>query len=172
MTLDGTYEKRADGFHVVRFDRFIERPPAKVWAAISDSAMLKNWLGEVDVEPRIGGKFIIHFRELKVVMTGRITAIEPERVIEYSWLENYGMPQSIVRWEIVPAPGGCRLTLAHTFPPESALTDVVGFLGGWHAFLDVIPGAVDGKFMPYQSVEERQLDAQYRATYTGSATPT
>ncbi len=165
MTLDGEYSKRADGMHVVAFTRVIDLPVAKVWAAMSDPAVLKNWLGEVEVEPRVGGKFVIHFREMKVVMTGKITAYEPERVIEYSWLENYGMPQSVVRWELTPAQGGCALTLTHTFPPEAVLGDVVGFLGGWHAFLDVIPQAIDGAFVPYKSAEERALDARYRLRY-------
>lgn len=163
--LDGTLTTRADGFHIVRFDRFIDRPIAKVWAAISDPAMLKNWLGDVEVEPCVGGAFVIRFREMTVVMTGKITAFAPQRLIEYTWLENYGMPQSMVRWELEPDGDGCRLTLTHTLPPDAAYKDVISFVGGWHAFLDVVPGACDGEFMPYGQASEQALDAQYRARY-------
>lgn len=165
--IDGTLTTRSDGTSVVAFDRVIARPVAKVWAAISDPALLKNWLGDVEVEPRVGGKFVIHFRNSKVFMTGKITAFEPERVIEYTWLENYDMPQSLVRWELAPEGSGTRLKLTHTVPPDAMKKDTVEFLGGWHQFLDVLPDAVDGKFVPYGYEDEKRIAAEYRAKYLG-----
>jgi uncharacterized protein YndB with AHSA1/START domain len=167
MTLDGTVEHAADGDWIVAFDRAIGRPPEKIWSALTDPGRLANWLGDVEVDLRVGGKFIIHFRKLTVVMTGTITALEPGRVIEYSWLENYGMPGSVVRWEIVPAPAGCRLKLTHRFAASCLLKELTSFLGGWHAFLNAIPVAADGAFVPHQ--DEKDLEAGYRNRYLGSA---
>lgn len=161
--IDGTLTKRADGSHVVTFDRVIPRTVSRVWAALTDPAILKNWLGEVYIEPRVGGRYDIHFREMTVVMTGKITAFEPERLLEYSWLENYGMPGSMARWELSREGDGCRLKLIHSFPPECIPHDIIGFLGGWQAFLDVIAEASDGVFVPYR--DEKALDSQYRAKY-------
>jgi uncharacterized protein YndB with AHSA1/START domain len=171
MKLDGTYTKRPDGTHVVAFARTIPYPVAKVWAGISDPAVLKNWLGNVEVEPKVGGAFVIRFRDMDVVMTGRITVFEPERVIEYTWRENSGASQSIVRWELAPATTGCALTLTHTFPPEAVENDVLGYLGGWHEFLEAIPEAIDGEFVRYRRADERATDAAYRLLLTGSASP-
>ncbi|HEY3654619.1 MAG TPA: SRPBCC family protein [Steroidobacteraceae bacterium] len=164
--LDGTV-LRKDGGYVVAFDRLIDRPAEKIWAALTDPKILANWLGDVEVDLRVGGAYIIRFRKMSVVMVGTITGLEPGRLIEYSWLENYGMPGSVVRWEISPADRGCRLRLAHSFPPECALNEIVGFAGGWHAFLDVIPTAADGVFAPYG--DEKALDAGYRQRYLGDA---
>jgi uncharacterized protein YndB with AHSA1/START domain len=165
--LDGTVARRLDGGFVVAFDRLIGRPAEKVWAALTDPKILANWLGEVQVDLRVGGEFIIRFRQMSVVMTGTITALELNRLIEYSWHENYGMPGSVVRWEISAADPGCRLKLTHSFPPECVLNEIVGFAGGWHAFLDAIPTAVDGNFAPY--ADEKALDAGYRQRSLGDA---
>jgi uncharacterized protein YndB with AHSA1/START domain len=161
--LDGSVRKTEDGGFVVAFDRLIERPPAKVWAALTDPKILANWLGDVELDLRIGGPFIIRFRRMSVVMTGQITALDPGRMLEHTWSENYGMPASKVRWEVSPADTGCHLKLSHTFTSECALSEVVGFAGGWHAFLDAIPTAADGKFVEY--ADEKDLDAGYRARY-------
>jgi hypothetical protein len=29
------------------------------------------------------------------------------------------------------------------------LKEIVGFLAGWHKFLDALPAAADGQFVPY-----------------------
>jgi hypothetical protein len=81
----------------------------------------------VEVDLRVGGAYIIRFRQLSVVMTGSITALELGRLLEYGWLENYGLPASKVRWEISLAEGSCRLKLSHTFSRECVLNEIVGF---------------------------------------------
>lgn len=165
MRLDGSVERAEDGGWVVAFDRLLDKPPEKVWSALTEPRRLANWLGDVDVDLRIGGAFVIRFRQMPVTMTGQVTALEPGRVIEYSWLENNPrMPASKVRWEIVPAPGGgCRLRLTHRFPAGCALKDLTPFMGGWHAFFDAIPVATEDTFVPYE--DEKELEAGYRRHY-------
>jgi uncharacterized protein YndB with AHSA1/START domain len=167
ISLDGVVQKTEDGGYVVAFDRLIERPPARVWAALTDPGILRNWLGEVELDPRVGGRYIIRFRKMSIVMTGRIVAFEPGRVLEYSWQENYGMPASQVRWELHPEAAGCRLRLSHAFTSDCVLQEIVGFAGGWHAFLNAIPAASDGQFVEY--ADEKELDAGYRARYLGDS---
>ncbi len=165
--IDGTLTRNSERTYLVAFDRVIARPIDKVWATISEPAHLKNWLGDVEVDPRVGGKFVIRFRDVTVVMTGAITVFEPPCVLEYTWLENYGMPQSIVRWELSPEGNNTRLKLTHRVPAEALKKDVVEFLGGWHQFLDVLPQAIDGKFVPYGYEDEKTIAAEYRAKYLG-----
>lgn len=161
--LDGSVQKTPDGGFIVAFDRPIGRPAAKVWAALTDPKVLANWLGDVELELRLGGAYIIRFRKMSVVMTGHITALDPGRLLEYTWSENYGMPTSKVRWEVSPTDTGCRLKLSHTFTSESVLSEIIGFAGGWHALLDAIPVAADGTFVEY--ADEKDLDAGYRARH-------
>jgi uncharacterized protein YndB with AHSA1/START domain len=161
MTLDGSVERAEDGGWVVAFDRPLDKPPEKVWRVLTEPRRLANWLGDVEVDLRIGGAFVIRFRQMSVVMTGQITALEPGRLIEYSWHENnQKLPASRVRWEIAPTPVGCRLKLTHRFPAGCQLKDLTPFMGGWHAFLNAIPVATDDTFVPY--ADEKELEAGYR----------
>lgn len=163
ISLDGTVTKTEDGGFKVAFERWIDRPPARVWAALTDPKILANWLGDVEVDLRIGGAYIIRFRRMSVVMTGEITRLQSERMLEYKWTENFGMPTSLIRWEILPTDSGCRLKLLHTFTAACVLDEVLGFLGGWHALLNAIPDAADGKFVEY--MDEKGFDAGYRERY-------
>ena len=161
--LDGTVTRTADGGYIVAFDRPVAHPPSRVWAALTEPKVLANWLGDVELDLRVGGAYIIRFRKLAVVMTGRIVALESGRLLEYTWQENYGMPQSKVRWEVVPADTGCRLILSHSFTSECMLKEILGFAGGWHAFLNAVPAAAAGRFVEY--ADESELEAGYRARY-------
>jgi uncharacterized protein YndB with AHSA1/START domain len=164
--IDGVYRVTESGEHEVRFDRRIAQPVAKVWAALTDPAVLKNWLGDVEIEPRIGGKFVLDFRGQEL-MTGTITAFEPECVLAFTWLEKNSLPPSQVRWELSRDGEGCRLVLTHRYLASMTRKDVVPFLAGWHAFLDVIGRGAAGEFVPYQ--DESALRVEYGAKYLETA---
>jgi uncharacterized protein YndB with AHSA1/START domain len=163
LARDGMLEEHDDGI-VVRFARLIDRPPARVWAALTEPKVLTNWLGVAEVEPRVGGKFVFRFHDTNTVMTGTITAFDPERVLEYSWTESgVDMPPSTVRWELAAAGEGCRLVLTHRFAKGAARQNIVPFLGGWEGLLDVLPEASDGRFKPNPMWEP--YDALYREKF-------
>ncbi len=160
--IDGIYRVTESGEHEVRFDRRLDQPVAKVWAALTDPAVLKNWLGNVEIEPRVGGKYVIDFRGDEL-MAGAITAFELERLLAYTWIEDGKLPPSQVRWELSPDGDGCGLVLTHRYPASMARKDIVPFLGGWHAFMDVIGRGAAGEFIPYQ--DESGLRMHYGAKY-------
>jgi uncharacterized protein YndB with AHSA1/START domain len=161
LAIDGTLSE--GGAPLLRFERLIDRPVAKVWAALTDPQVLRNWLGDVTVEPVVGGRYVIGFREHNSTMTGTITAFEPERLLEYSWDEGPKTPRSVARWELSPAPGGCRLVLTQRFATGTPRKDVLPFLGGWEPLLDALARGADGMFVPY--IQTAPYDAPYRAKY-------
>jgi uncharacterized protein YndB with AHSA1/START domain len=164
LMTDGSVTRVKDGGYILHYERNIDQPPAKIWAALTDPAIAKNWLGTVEADLRIGGRYVIHFHDNKVVMTGVIRALEPEKLIEYTWLENYGMPQSAVRWTITAQKSGCKLTLTHTFPPGCKPEEIVSFGEGWHSFLDALRIAAaggDGREIAYCDGRTTGLTARY-----------
>jgi uncharacterized protein YndB with AHSA1/START domain len=168
--IDGVYRETDDGGSEVWFDRRVAQPVTKVWTALVDPAVLANWLGDVAIEPRVGGRYVLTFRDSGFVMTGTITVFEHERVLEYTWLEKTEAPElppSVVRWELSADGDDCRLVLTHRFPQGVARKAILPFMGGWHAFLDVIGRGSAGEFVPYQ--DEKAISAQYRAKYLGEA---
>jgi len=62
---------------------------------------------------------------------------------------------------------GCRLVLTHTYPESMARKDIIVFLAGWHAFMDIIGRGAAGEFVPYQ--DESALRAAYLAKYLETA---
>lgn len=164
--IDGVYRVTESGEHEVRFDRRVEQPVAKVWAALTDPAVLKNWLGDIAIEPRVGGQYVIDFRGDEL-MTGTITAFEPQRVLAYTWIEDGKLPPSQVRWELSADGAGCRLVLTHTYPASMRRKAIIPFLAGWHAFMDVIGRGAADEFIPYQ--DENALRAAYTAKYLETA---
>ena len=162
MNIDGELIEGGDA-PVLRFTRVIARPVAKVWAALTDERVLKNWLGEVTCEGRVGGRYVIGFRESASTMTGAITAFEPERVLEYSWDEGPKIPRGTVRWELTPEGEGTRLVLTQRFARGTARADALPFFGGWEAFLDALPDGADGTFVPYN--DDKHYAARYREKF-------
>jgi uncharacterized protein YndB with AHSA1/START domain len=162
MRIDGELIKGGDA-PILRFERVIAKPAAKVWAALTDERVLKNWLGDVTCEGRVGGRYVIAFREHASTMTGAITVFEPERVLEYSWDEGPKIPRATVRWELTAVEGGTRLVLLQRFVPGTAMADVLPFFGGWEAFLDALPDGADGTFMPYR--DDKPYAARYREKF-------
>jgi len=162
MRIDGELIK-GDDAPILRFERVIARPVARVWAALTDASIAKNWLGEVTCDGRVGGRYVIAFREHQSTMDGAITVFEPERVLEYSWDEGPKIPRGTVRWELTPVDGGMRLVLTQTFMRGTAASDVLPFFGGWEAFLDALPDGADRSFVPYR--DDKPYAVRYREKF-------
>jgi uncharacterized protein YndB with AHSA1/START domain len=156
----GRITRTNEGGYVLTYERLLRQSPARVWAALTDPAILTRWMANSDVELRIGGKFVIYFFDGKETMSGVIRALERERLIEYTWIED-NSPPSLVRWTIKPVGDGSRLTLTHTLPPgtEHAVVSELG--GGWHAILDNLDPALAGEQAVYDAERLRPLEALY-----------
>lgn len=154
--------RRVGDLYELRFVRRLDRPIDKVWAALTIPERLADWIGEAEVEPRVGGRYVIRFRDPPDTLNGVIIAFDPPRLLEYAWPE--GQRRSTVRWELEPDGAGCRLTLIQGgVAPEH----VVGIVSGWHDFLEMIPAAADGIRTEYDAPRWRALEAHYKAKLAG-----
>ncbi|MGZ5961619.1 MAG: SRPBCC family protein [Rhizomicrobium sp.] len=170
MNPPGIITRTKDGGYVLTYERKLDKPPAQVWAALTDPAILKRWLDRSDVDLRVGGKFVIYFFDGKETMSGVIQALEHERLVEYTWNEEDN-PESVVRWTIVPEGDGCRLTLIHILPRGSGAGLVIELGGGWHSILDNLASGLRGVQVVYDEPKLRALEAQYRELFVNSAAP-
>jgi uncharacterized protein YndB with AHSA1/START domain len=158
--MDGVLEKAGDGFRLA-FDRVIDRPVDKVWAALVTPERIGDWLiADAEVDPRVGGRFELNFRNGPHHMKGVITRFEPPHVLEFTWPEFEDRPAGLVLWELSADPSGCRLKLTHSFPGKDDFAD---YLSGWHWHLDAIPAAADGIATPWDRSAWQRLQARYRA---------
>jgi uncharacterized protein YndB with AHSA1/START domain len=128
--------------------RRLPGPIERVWAYLTDPKLLAKWLSDGVVADFAGGEY-----RLDMGASGRITAYEPPRLLEYTWNEpehrdrmngvtRGAIADALVRWELAEDGDGVRLTLTHSKLSEGEL---LPHGAGWHAFLERLSACVDGR---------------------------
>ena len=102
----GTVHKHEDGYQL-RFERQLPHPVEKVWAALTNPAHRAQWLAPGEIELTLGGRVYLAFTDGDSVIDGRVTAIAPPRLLEFSWTDQ-GNDLGFVRWELMAADGRYR----------------------------------------------------------------
>jgi uncharacterized protein YndB with AHSA1/START domain len=154
----GTVHQRADGYQL-RFERHLLHPVEKVWTALTSPAQLAQWLAPGEIELTLGGRVSLAFTDGDGVIDGRVTAIAPPRLLEFSWTDK-GDDFGFVRWELTADDGGTRLVLAHTVP-ESARGFGLPMLAGWHSLLDQLAALLGGQPLPSSGERWQELHDHY-----------
>jgi uncharacterized protein (TIGR00369 family) len=121
----------------LRFERELPGTLEQVWSFLIEGDKLALWLAPGEIEPRIGGRVVIHHAGGPPVR-GMVTAWNPPRELAYTWSED--STNSEVSFELAETASGVRLLLIHHRLP---LADN-NFGWGWHASLDALALAVDG----------------------------
>jgi uncharacterized protein YndB with AHSA1/START domain len=160
--MDGELQQTGDGYRLV-FDRTLKRPVEKVWAALTTPERISDWMiADAEVEPRLGGRYALNFRNADHRMEGVITRWEPPHLLAFTWPEFADRPATLVTWALSPDPVGCRLTLTHSFPGSD---DFAAYGSGWHWHLDALPAAVDGIATPWDRPAWEKLREGYKAAF-------
>lgn len=94
----------------------VRAPRAWVWRHLTESDRLAGWLMRNDFAPEVGRRFRFEGRPQggwDGRVECRVDALEPARVVAYSWEANdIGVPTR-VRFELVDVEGGTELILRH-----------------------------------------------------------
>ncbi len=107
----------------ITFEFDLPHRPEKVWRALTEPALLSEWLlpvAELTLEP--GAAFA--FRTLPHpgwdgVVDCRLLEIDPHRRISYTWTVGGMVLDTVVTFTLTPTPSGTRLTLVQSgFKPE------------------------------------------------------
>ena len=179
---DGKFFRTADAEGVF-FERILEHPIHRVWAALTTPEHLAHWLAPAAIKGEKGGT--ITLRLTGGVMGGTITEwLKPEigparntearewsdgrdasgpaeAVLEYAWHNG-----STVRWELQSeGRNRTRLRFTHSHVPGRQLVDAAK---GWHYHLDLLALELDGAPMPHNPVElwdeiTREATVRYNA---------
>jgi uncharacterized protein YndB with AHSA1/START domain len=148
------------GRRAIRFERLYDYRPDELWAALTEPEQLRGWLGDADVDLRVGGRIVIRFGNGdEEVASGTIRELEPPRLLEYDWTF-LGESDSVLRLELEPRGSGTLLILDHRRLTE---TVAVGYSAGWHAHLDRLEALHKGERVDW---DERfaELVPRYRET--------
>ncbi|HZT96516.1 MAG TPA: SRPBCC domain-containing protein [Chloroflexota bacterium] len=72
----------AQGKGIVRMEDCLDADTDEVWSALTDPRRLPGWLGTVEGDLRLGGRFHAHYLASGWEGTGRVSACEPPRHLE------------------------------------------------------------------------------------------
>ena len=135
--MTGTLEQTTTGW-ALHFVRRLRHSPAKVWAALADPEQRAAWFPGTMTGELTPGATLRFATGVDSVpdFTGTVLAVEPERLLEFTWGED------VLRFEIEPTPEGCRLTLRDSI---AELGKAARDGAGWHVCLEQLDVALAGR---------------------------
>lgn len=143
------------------FRRVLQGTVEQVWSYLTESEKRGEWLASGEMELRVGGRVELHFdnsslseaeeeipekyREFEESSSlfGRITRLEPPRLLSHTWAEETG-EESEVTYELSPEDEGVLLELTHRRLGDNRDLHL-GVLAGWHTHLDILEDRLRGR---------------------------
>lgn len=98
----------------------LPHPPAKVWRALTDPALLAKWLMPTETGPRgIGEPFQFKVPPMQWwdgIVNCEVQQIENEKLLRYTWKSGQGPNtlDTVVTWTLRATDGGTHLALEHS----------------------------------------------------------
>jgi uncharacterized protein YndB with AHSA1/START domain len=138
-------------------ERRLPATPAEVYAEWLDPEALLEWMcphparpTKIAIDAVVGGsyRFDILDGDSAVVVTGRYLALEPGRLLRFTWsCDAWSDPsiESVVTVSLAPNGPDCDLTLTHERLPAE---QVEGHHSGWSRIADQLEGALRGASRP------------------------
>jgi uncharacterized protein YndB with AHSA1/START domain len=99
-------------------EKDMPHPPEKIWRALTQRALLEEWLMKNDFEPVVGRKF--NFRSTPMPQWNGVTdcevlAVEPNKKLSYRWDSSGDEAKdglrTIVTWTLTPTATGTHLRM-------------------------------------------------------------
>jgi uncharacterized protein YndB with AHSA1/START domain len=128
----------------VVIERQLSHPPAKVWRALTQGALMEDWLLKNDFQPIVGHRFSFRAEpnpHWNGIIDCEVLVVEPNQRLSYSW-SSLGL-ESIVTWTLTPTHAGVLLRMEQSgFRPDQEHA-YRGATYGWKGFLDALQRVVD-----------------------------
>jgi uncharacterized protein YndB with AHSA1/START domain len=117
-------------------EREMPFPPEKIWRALTEGPLIKEWLMDNDFQPVVGHGF--SFRSTPVpnwngVIDSEVLVVEPNKKLSYNW-GTMGM-ESVVVWTLVPTSGGTLLRMEQSGFGSDQDAAYKGATYGWNKFI-------------------------------------
>ena len=119
--------------------------PEKIWRALTEGPLIKEWLLDNDFQPVVGHRF--NFRATPMpnwngVIDCEVLAVEPHKKLSYRW-NSLGL-KSVVVWTLVATSGGTLVRMEQSgFRPDQEAA-YKGANYGWQKFIGGLERVVAG----------------------------
>ena len=126
-------------------EREMPHPPDKIWRALTQGALIGEWLMKNDFQPAVGHRF--SFRSTPVpgwdgVIDSEVLVIEPNSRLSYSWATMGTM--SVVTWTLTPTKAGTHLRMEQSGFRSEEDAAYKGARYGWTKFIGNMERVVGG----------------------------
>jgi uncharacterized protein YndB with AHSA1/START domain len=115
----------------VVIERELPHPPEKIWRALTQPHLVKEWLMDNDIAPALDHRFSL--RADWGVIACQVLAIEPNKTLTYTW-EVFDL-RSVVTWTLTPTNSGTHLRMEQSGFPAGQPRYYQGAKAGWPQFL-------------------------------------
>jgi uncharacterized protein YndB with AHSA1/START domain len=120
-------------------------PPEKIWRALTEGTLIKEWLMDNDFQPSVGHKFSFRSTpqpQWNGVINSEVLIVEPNKKLSYSW-GTLGL-ESMVLWTLTATSGGTLVRMEHSgFGPDQDAA-YKGATYGWQKFVGGLERIVGG----------------------------
>ena len=125
-------------------EREMAHPPEKIWRALTESPLMREWLMSNDFQPVVGHRFT--FRAAPVpgwngIIESEVMVVEPYARLAYSW-GTMGM-ENAVTWTLTPTEGGTRLRMERSGFRADQEQNYKGATYGWRRFIGNLERVVE-----------------------------
>lgn len=130
----------------ISLERTLPHAPEKVWRALTETALIADWLMPSDFRPVVGHRFAFRTEPAhgwSGVVESEVLEVEAPKRLVYRWASDGGL-DTVVAWTLEPAAGGTRLVMEQTgFRPEDT-RNLQGATFGWNRNLETLAQVLAG----------------------------
>ena len=119
-------------------EREFRHPPKKVWRALTESALIEDWLMSNDFRPEVDHDFT--FSADWGSVEGKVLEVVPYETLSYTW-NALGL-ESVVTFTLIPTDTGTRLRMEQEGFASDSDQNYRGAMMGWTRFLGNLENVV------------------------------
>jgi uncharacterized protein YndB with AHSA1/START domain len=129
---------------------YIASTAEKIWQALTSPEFTEKYFfgRTIELEPRVGGTFILRMPDRRVDVQGRVIRYEPPHKLAVTWRVEWNedmrkLPECLVTFEIAPAGEAMRLTVTESYTWDVPEAILAGGRMGWPAILSSLKSLLE-----------------------------
>jgi uncharacterized protein YndB with AHSA1/START domain len=129
----------------VVIEKELPHPPEKIWRALTEGPLIKEWLMENDFQPVVGQAFTLRMKPMpnwNGIIECQVLAMEPCKTLSYTW-GTLGLG-TVVTFTLTPTDTGTHLRVEQSGFGADREANYKGAQYGWQNFIGNLERVVAG----------------------------